>query len=309
MENTDKKLTANDAIVLMLQGINADKKDVFYKAAESYLGTLSKSGNWYHKIHRLLREKPMQFTRLENMSNDIKKLVTQKVIEDFNVFLPEDLQNLLSDLLVEWRNAEAFNYHNLGVRNKILLHGPTGNGKTTIGKHIARMVELPFVEVNSDVMIDSHLGSTGANIYKLFQNIQEACVLFWDEIDSIGCKRGMSRDSSGATMENDRMVNSILVNMEKMHPGVIFVGATNRLDILDPAFMRRFHEVVEVKAPTMEEKVRYIETLYEYYKIPFDSNNKTTMADLSSYSAIKTLFLSEARRYLAKNLTSYLQTQ
>lgn len=303
MNNSEeKKISANDAIKLMIQAVNYDKKDLFYKTAESYLSTLATSGNWYHKIRGVLREKPMQFTRLENMSNDIKKLVTQKMVEEFNMFLPDYLQQLLSELLIEWKNPETFNYHNLGVRNKILLHGPTGNGKTTIGKHISKIVGLPFVEVNSDIMIDSHLGSTGANICKLFQNIQEPCVLFWDEIDSIGSKRSVSSEGGGATLENDRMVNSILVNIDKMHPGVIFVGATNRLDILDPAFMRRFHELVEVKAPTIEEKTRYVETLYNYYKLPFESQRATEMVHAESYSAIKSIFLSEARRYLALNL-------
>lgn len=279
---------------------------MFYKTAESYLESLSSSGDWHYQIKGLLRAKPMQFMRLENMSADIKKLITQSTIEDLTVFLPNDLRLLLSELAIEWQYAETFRYHNLGVRNRLLLHGPTGNGKTTIGKHISQIVNLPFVEVNSDTIIDSHLGTTSGNINKIFQNIKEPCVVFWDEIDSVGCKRGVSRDGSGASMENDRMVNSILVNMEKMHPEVIFVAATNRLDVLDSAFLRRFHEIIEVRAPAYEEKVSYIEMLYGYYKIPFDETTKVTMSDLDSYSDIKRLFLAEARRHVALNLTQYL---
>lgn len=63
--------------------------------------------------------------------------------------------------------------------------------------------------------------------------------MFWDEVDTIGRKRGKGNDSA-AGMENERMVNSILVNIEKLSNDVIFIGATNRREVLDSAFLRRF---------------------------------------------------------------------
>lgn len=297
----EKKMTSNEAIYQMLLAINADRKDAFYKTVEGYAGTLAKGGDWHWKITRALKEKPMQFTRLDQMSADIKKLVSQEVVGDVDVCLPADLVELISELSVEWRNEEVFRYHGIDVRNKILLHGPTGNGKTTIAKYISSVVGLPFVEVNGDMVVDSHLGATGANIYKLFKNMQEPCVLFWDEIDSIGYSRGSHRDSS-AGVENDRSVNSLLVNFDKMHPGIVFVAATNRMDQIDPAFRRRFSEVVEIRAPTEDEKAKFVGSLYGTYKIPVDTGDNSYLCSFPSYSDIKRAFLKMARKFVASQL-------
>src|SRR5688500_4205051 len=99
-------------------------------------------------------------------------------------------------------------------------------------------MELPFVEVNSDMILDSHIGGTSRGIHSIFKELHQPCVLFWDEVDGIGYRR--SGNDKAADRENDRMVNSILINLEKMGENVVFIGATNRMDIIDEAFLRRF---------------------------------------------------------------------
>lgn len=294
------KITANDTIISMLANMNADKRDLFYQSAENYANTLSKSGAFYHRIKRLISEKPMKFIQLDNLPNDLKKLIQQSQITDDNVFLNEQTKSLLDELLLEWENIEVYKFHNLPVRNKILFHGTTGNGKTTIARHIAKLSNLPFVEVNADIIIDSHVGSSGQNIFKIFNQIKEPCVLFWDEVDTIGRKRGKGNDSA-AGMENERMVNSILVNIEKLSNDVIFIGATNRREVLDSAFLRRFDVQFELTAPTEIQKQIFSKQMVEYYKLP-ESYLRNDLSNLNSYSEIKMMLMDLARKYVLSNL-------
>ncbi len=299
---TTNKFTANDAIVQMLVAINGDKKKLFYESAEKYLTSLAKSNNFHQRIRRLIAEKPMQFTLIENLSGDIKKLITQSIITDDNVFLNDATSAIVTELLLEWKNAEVYKFHNLGVRNKILFHGTTGNGKTTIARHIAKLVNLPFVEVNSDIIIDSHMGNSGANIYKIFNQIKEPCVLFWDEVDTIGRMRGKGSADSSAGMENERMVNSILVNIEKLNNDVIFIGATNRREVLDSAFLRRFDVQFELTGPSDIEKDRFAKQMIAYYKLP-ETFALGPLNQYNSYSDIKLAFMDLARKFILQSLT------
>ena len=292
----EKKVTANETISLMLTAINSDRRDNFYKAAENYINTLAKGGSHYYGIKRLIDSKPLKLIQLNSLSADIKKLINPSVITDDNVFLNDSTKELFDELLLEWKNAEVYKYHNLGIRNKILFHGTTGNGKTTVAKHISKLVNLPFVEVNADNVIESKIGHSGNNINQIFNQIKEPCILFWDEVDTIGRKRGNGSDSAAA-MENERMVNSILVNIEKLSNDVIFIGATNRREVLDSAFLRRFDIQFELTAPSEIEKERFAKQMMEYYKLP-ETFMPKEFNKYISYSEIKMMFMDLARKYV-----------
>lgn len=292
------KMTANDAVKLLISCINSDKPSEFYKVAENYLSTLSIGGQNYWQIKRILNQKPTRMKTLDELKPDIKKLISTETERHEYVFIDSYLNKVINEILFEWENKDVYKLHNLNVRNKILLHGPTGNGKTTIARNIAKQSKLPFVEVNSDIMIDSHLGSTGQNIHKLFNTIKEPCILFWDEVDSIGRSRGSS-DKSGVGMENERMVNSILVNLEKLSNDVIFIGATNRKDILDVAFIRRFDILHEVGHPTLEMKQEFTTGLFKYHGVPEPEIN---FSELENFSKIKDVVIRIARQHVIEML-------
>ena len=300
IQETKNKITANDTIVSMLNYINSGKKDLFYKSVEDYASLLGKNSSIRYRINRLISEKPKEFIRLENLSSDIKNLITQSPITEDNVFLNDVTKSIIDELLLEWSNSEVYKFHNLPIRNKILFHGTTGNGKTTVAKHIAKLSNLPFVEVNSDTMIDSKIGNSGFNIHKIFNQINQPCVLFWDEVDTIGRKRGIGGDSA-AGLENERMVKSILVNIEKLNNDVIFIGATNRREVLDSAFLRRFDVQFELTAPSELEKEKFAKQMIEYYKLP-ESFLPETLSQYNSYSEIKMMFMDLARKFILNKL-------
>jgi SpoVK/Ycf46/Vps4 family AAA+-type ATPase len=303
MEPEKKKLSANDAIKMMLQAVNNDEMDRFYQTAQLYANNFVWTNSDRQNIEGLVNRRPRRLQMLDNMDNGLKRLILPQkdddVVEDI-IYISEGLRQQIDDLLIEWKYAEDFRYHKLNVTNKILFHGPTGNGKTTIAKYIAKKSGLPLVQVHSDDVIDSHLGSTGSNIWKIFNQITMPCVLFWDEVDTIGCKRGAKVTSSGS-QENDRMVNSLLVNIEKLSKDVVFIGATNRIDVLDSAFLRRFDLVTELPAPTALQCVEFAKRLKKYYGVDalIDINLET---DLSSYAATKNMVIKKVRNHLLQTI-------
>ncbi len=296
----EKKKTPNDTIISMICHINADKLDLFHKVSEEYANSLAISNSHRFRILRFVKEKPKRFISLAEMPVDIMKLIRRYDITEDNVFLNEKIKTLIQELMCEWENIDVFKFHNLPVRNKILLHGITGNGKTTIAKHIAKLTKLPFIEINSDLIVDSHVGNSGKNIDRIFNGIKEPCVLFWDEIDTIGRRRGMT-NSDSASVENERMTNSVLVNIEKLSNEVIFIGATNRYEVLDTAFLRRFDVKLEIEPPNNEQKEDFLEQMIDYYKMP-DRYKQINVSEYISYASIKLMILDLARKYILETL-------
>ncbi len=303
---TPKKLSANDTIIKLVNNMIYDRKDLFYKEAEAYKETLSASGDTYRRLHRLLLEKPKTY-ELKALPHDINNLVTIPTDStNDNVFLNNSIKELLDELLIEWGNKDKYREHKIKVRNKLLFYGPTGNGKTTIARHIAELTNLPFVEINGDMLIKSTVGSTSQNINNLFNKLNMPCVLFYDEFDSVASKRS-NGDKSGAETENNRMVNSLLINIEKLHEDIIFIAATNIADKMDEAILRRFDIKHEIVNPSIEQKCKFAGQLEKYYNITgWDVVSEDQLKELSSYHDIKQHYVNLTRKRILENIKENL---
>jgi len=122
--------------------------------------------------------------------------------------------------------------------NSTLIYGEPGTGKTEFAKYVAYKLGLPFGYVNFSYLISSYMGSTSANIRKVFDYCKgQKCVLLLDEIDCIGLARS---DSKGADGELARTTISLMQALDELVDGQIVIGATNRMDRLDKALLRRF---------------------------------------------------------------------
>ena len=122
----------------------------------------------------------------------------------------------------------------------VLLEDVPGTGKTMFGRYIAFKKKLPFCYLNFSRVVDSYLGATSRNITKVFSfAATNPCVFLLDEVDAISCNRAQGM-GGGADKEIGRVTITLMQEFDKLPNDVIVLAATNRLDILDKAFISRF---------------------------------------------------------------------
>jgi len=169
----------------------------------------------------------------------------------------EDVKRDLQEA-VEWPMKYPGLYDKLGhnMPRGILLHGPSGTGKTLLAKAVATQSEANFVSVRGPELLSKWVGESERGIREIFKRARQSapCVVFFDEIDSIAPIRG----AGGETAVTERVVSQLLTEldgMENMH-GVVVLAATNRADMIDPALLRpgRFDKIIQIPLPDKESR-------------------------------------------------------
>ncbi len=164
---------------------------------------------------------------------------------------------------IEWPMKYPTLYNNLGHKmpRGILLHGPSGTGKTLLAKAVATQSEANFVSVRGPELLSKWVGESERGIREIFRRARQAspCVIFFDEIDSIA----PARSQGGESAVTERVVSQLLTEldgMENMH-GVVVLAATNRVDMIDPALLRpgRFDKIIHIDLPDMESRKSILE--------------------------------------------------
>ncbi len=152
-------------------------------------------------------------------------------------------------------------FRDVGARipKGILLVGPPGTGKTLLARAVAGEAGVPFMSVSGSDFMEMFVGVGASRVRDLFQTArkQAPAIIFIDEIDSIGRKRGAGL--GGGYDEREQTLNQMLSEMDGFDPaeGVVIMAATNRPDILDPALLRpgRFDRQIVVPLPDLEERL------------------------------------------------------
>jgi len=169
----------------------------------------------------------------------------------------EDVKRELQEA-VEWPMKYPGLYDKLGhsMPRGILLHGPSGTGKTLLAKAVATQSEANFISVRGPELLSKWVGESERGIREIFKRARQSspCVVFFDEIDSIAPIRG----AGGENAVTERVVSQLLTEldgMENMH-GVIVLAATNRADMIDPALLRpgRFDKIIQIPLPDKESR-------------------------------------------------------
>ena len=149
-------------------------------------------------------------------------------------------------------------FHALGARipHGVLMVGPPGAGKTHLAKAVAGEAQVPFFSLSGSDFVEMFVGVGAARVRDLFDTAKKnaPCIVFIDEIDAVGRRRGMN--INGGNDEREQTLNALLVEMdgfESKHD-IIIIAATNRPDVLDPALLRpgRFDRQVVVDAPDVK---------------------------------------------------------
>lgn len=151
-------------------------------------------------------------------------------------------------------------YRELGARipKGILLVGPPGTGKTYLTKAVAGEAGVPFFSISGSDFVEMFVGVGASRVRDLFENAKKnaPCIIFIDEIDAVGRKRGAGL--GGGHDEREQTLNQLLVEMDGFgdNEGIIIMAATNRPDILDTALLRpgRFDREITVGVPDLRER-------------------------------------------------------
>ncbi|WP_456468547.1 proteasome-activating nucleotidase [Archaeoglobus sp.] len=142
----------------------------------------------------------------------------------------------------------------------VLLYGPPGTGKTLLAKAVANQTKATFIRVVGSEFVQKYIGEGARLVREVFQLAKEKApsIIFIDELDAIAAKRTNS-DTSG-DREVQRTMMQLLAELDGFNPrgDVKVIGATNRIDILDPAILRpgRFDRIIEVPMPTFEGRIQ-----------------------------------------------------
>jgi SpoVK/Ycf46/Vps4 family AAA+-type ATPase len=181
--------------------------------------------------------------------------------------LSDDNARVFDGLMKEFRKSDEIHRRGLSIRSKLLFCGPPGCGKTLGAEVFAADVGLPLYVVKVDRLISSYLGETAANMRKIFEfATKQRCVVFFDEFDALA----RARDDSGEHNELRRVVNSLLLFIDRMHPKGFLVAATNLDRALDPAIWRRFDDVIWFDMPDRERIERFLAIKFRNVEKAFD---------------------------------------
>jgi transitional endoplasmic reticulum ATPase len=155
--------------------------------------------------------------------------------------------------VVEWPIKQPKVFEEMGIKPPagILLYGPPGTGKTLLAKAVANETEANFISIKGPEVLSKWVGESEKAIREIFKKARQAapCIIFFDEIDAIGSRRG---EEVGSKV-GERIVNQILTEIDGLEElyGVVIIGATNRPDLLDQGLLRpgRFDKLLLVPVP------------------------------------------------------------
>lgn len=213
------------------------------------------------------------------------------------ISMSAQLQELFGELVEEHQNADFLRSHAIDPRNRIMLTGAPGNGKTSLAAAIAYELGLPFYVIRYEAVIGSYLGETASRLKAAFDFFSaRPCVIFFDEFDAIGKERGDVHD----TGEIKRVVSSLLLQIDGVPSYNVFIAATNHPELIDRAAWRRFQIHAELPLPNVsqiEEWLSKFEILIGF-ELGADKLDYSKRLLGSSFSVLEQVLLDVRRKFL-----------
>ena len=210
--------------------------------------------------------------------------VVEPVRTPNDLILEKQSTATLGSFADEFRRGDEIRRHGLSVRSKLLFCGPPGCGKTLTAEVLANELKLPLVVARLDAIIASHLGETATNVRKLFDAAKSrSMILFLDEFDALARARSDTTEHS----EIRRVVNSLLMMIDRFESRSVLIAATNLEETLDRAIWRRFDEVIVFDRPTLPQISRMLRMKTRNFSADFDVTSYSSRFVGMSYAQIE----------------------
>lgn len=219
-----------------------------------------------------------------------RKTLSDLVLSDVN-------RRAITELVQEHHRSDLLRSYNLTPRNRLLLTGAPGNGKTSLAEAVANALMVPLIVARYEGLITSFLGETASRLRRLFDNVHPRhCVLFFDEFDTLGKERGDIHE----TGEIKRVVSSLLLQIDDLPSHVVVVCATNHPELLDRAVWRRFQIRLELPRPTDKQIEEYFQNVLSKLSFSFGHSPAQLARNLSgaSFSEVEDFVADVARTYV-----------
>lgn len=304
-----------DLLVKLVKAGGAGDKQYFKKIVESLISE-EKSKQHFILANQLERELNNSFDsnsvsnnqtlsnlfvpHPENLDSYFINTIPRRKFDD--LILDAKIKAQLFDFVSEHYRKDVLRSYNLEPRNRILIVGPPGNGKTSIAEALAGELMIPLYTIRYDGIIGSYLGETASRLKKAFDFVRtQECILFFDEFDAIGKMRGDENE----TGEIKRVVNSLLSEIDRLPSYVTIVAATNHPELLDRAVWRRFQIRFELKKPTQQKIILWLKKFEEFIevKLPIPMNVLAKTLSNLSFSEIEEFGLNVRRKYILNQPT------
>jgi cell division protease FtsH len=200
----------------------------------------------------------------------------------------DEAKEEVGELVDFLRSPQKFT--NLGGRipRGVLMVGPPGTGKTLLARAIAGEAKVPFFSISGSDFVEMFVGVGASRVRDLFEQAKKSapCIIFIDEIDAVGRKRGAGL--GGGHDEREQTLNQLLVEMDGFtgNEGVIVIAATNRADVLDPALLRpgRFDRQVVVGLPDLAGRAAILEVHMRKVPLATDVDARTLARGTPGFS-------------------------
>ncbi len=210
-------------------------------------------------------------------------------------------EELIEAVIWPMKYLDIFKNADISSPKGILLYGPPGTGKTLLGKAVANESGANFISIKCSQLVSRFVGESEKEVSKIFKKAKQSspCVLFLDEVDSILPKRVSGTSDSHVT---ERIISQFLMEMDGIEVlrGVVVLAATNRIDLIDPAILRRGRFDLIFKLPLPDEKARE-----EIIKIHTRNKALDSHIDLSSLAKEAKNMVGSDLEFICKKATMF----
>lgn len=214
-----------------------------------------------------------KYKQLEE-DKEIQELIIEKLTSDYklsDLISSGETKRDLIYFLKEQQSIDMLNTLDLPAANKVLLYGPSGCGKTLASYVIAGEMKRLMYVVNLGAIVSSRLGETSKNLSRLFKKAsEEDSIIFLDEFDSLGKVRDYDQDHG----EMKRVVNTILQLFDFLPKRTVVIAATNQINMIDEALIRRFDLSLKLDLPDKSQIKELVNNTLDGKNITFDNKNK-----------------------------------